>query len=71
MANLEKIECYRKKTIEELKKIMDDPKSTEEDIIIATMEMQDKEEELGIAEYYTTEEVLEHIFGKPKMAKNS
>lgn len=71
MANLEKIECYRKKTIEELQQILDDPNSTEEDIIIASIEQQHKEEELGIAVYYTTEEVLEHIFGKPKMAENS
>lgn len=70
MANLEKIECYRKKTIEELQKILDDPNSTEEDIIIATIEMQDKEEELGIAVHYTTEEVLEHIFGKADMVGN-
>ena len=48
---------------------MEDPNSTEEDIIIATIEMQDKEE-LGIAVHYTTEEVLEHIFGKVDIARN-
>jgi len=71
MANQVKIECFRKKSIEELQKILDDPNSTEEDIIIATIEQQDKEEELGIAVHYTTEEVLEHIFGRTNMAENS
>lgn len=63
MANEEKILSFRSKSIEELEEILNDPNSTEEDIIIATIEKQDKEE-LGIAEHYTTEEVLEYIFGK-------
>lgn len=70
MHNEEKIQCYRQKTIEELKEILNDPNSTEEDIVIATFEMQDKEEKLGIAVHYTTEEVLEHIFGKNRMVGN-
>jgi len=69
MANEQKILAFRSKSIQELEEILNDPNSTEEDIIIATIEKQDKEEELGIAEYYTTEEVLEHIFGKAKMAQ--
>ena len=69
MANEQKILDFRSKSIEELEEILNDPNSTEEDIIIATIEMQDKEEELGIAVHYTTEEVLEHIFGKSRMAE--
>ena len=68
MTNEEKIQCYRQKTIAELEEILNNPNSTESDIIIATFEKQDKEEELGIAVHYTTEEVLEHIFGKTKLA---
>ena len=71
MTNEEKIQCYRQKTIEELKEILNDPNSTESDIVIASMELADKEDELGIAVYYTTEEVMEHIFGKTKLVENS
>lgn len=67
MSNEEKILLFRKKSIKELKEILNNPKSTESDIVIATIELQDKEEELGIAVHYTTEEVLEHIFGKNRM----
>ena len=70
MRNEEKIQAFRRKTIEELQEILDNPNSTEEDIIIATFELQDKEEALGIAVHYTTEEVLEHIFGKSRMVGN-
>ena len=70
MTNEEKIQLFRQKTIEELDEILNDPNSTESDIIIATFEKQDKEEELGIAVHYTTEEVLEHIFGKTRMVGN-
>lgn len=68
MTNEEKIQYYRQKTIEELEKIANDPNSPESDAIIATIEKHHKEEELGIAVYYTTEEVLGHIFGKAKLA---
>lgn len=68
MTNKEKIKLYRQKTIEELEEILNDPNLPESDAIIATIEQQHKEEKLGIAEYYTTEEVLEHIFGKVKLA---
>lgn len=67
MTNEEKIKIFRQKTIEELDDILNNPNSTESDIIIATIEKQDKEEELGIAIHYTTEEVLEHIFGKTRV----
>lgn len=70
MTNEEKIKLFRQKTIEELDEILNDPNSTESDIIIATIEKQDKEEELGIAVHYTTKEVLEHIFGKGRMAQS-
>ena len=60
----------QKKTIEELEEILKDPKSTEADIVIASFEKADKEEEFGIAVYYTTEQVLEHIFGKNRMVKS-
>ena len=70
MRNEEKIQAFRKKTIEELQEILDNPNSTEEDIVIATFELQDKEEALGISIHYTTEEVLEHIFGRSRMVGN-
>ena len=69
MSNEEKILYYRSKTIKELQKIINNPNLTESDIIIASIELQHKEEENGIAEYYTTEEVLEEIFGKSNMVK--
>ena len=69
MRDEKKIQYYRQKTIEELEEILKDPNLPESDVVIATFEMHDKQEELGIAKYYTTEEVLEHIFGrKAKMA---
>ena len=67
MTNEEKVKLFRQKTIEELDEILNDPNSTESDIIIASFEKAYKEDELGIAKYYTTEEVLEHIFGKTKV----
>lgn len=70
MSNEEKIQYYRQKTIEELDEILDNPNLPESDVIIATFEKQDKEEELGIAVHYTTEEVLEHIFGKSRMVES-
>ena len=69
MSNEEKVLYYRSKTIKELQKIINNPNLTESDIIIASIELQHKEEESGIAEYYTTEEVLEEIFGKSNMVK--
>lgn len=68
MTNEEKIQYYRSKTIEELQEIVNNPNLPESDAIISAIELHHKEDELGIAEYYTTEEVLEHIFGKAKLA---
>jgi len=70
MRNEEKIQYYRNKTIEELRELAYDYTLPESDAIISAIELQHKEEELGIAEYYTTEEVLENIFGKNKMVEN-
>ena len=69
MSNEEKILYYRNKTVKELRKIIRDETIDESDIIIASIELQHKEEENDIAEYYTTEEVLEEIFGKSNMVK--
>ena len=68
MTNQEKIQYYRSKTIEELEEILKNPDLPESDAIIASIEHNHKEDELGIAQYYTTEEVMEAIFGKAKLA---
>ena len=68
MTNEEKIQYYRSKTIEELREILKNPDLPESDAIIASIEHNHKEDELGIAVYYTTEEVLESVFGKVKLA---
>ena len=68
MTNKEKIKKFRKKTIEELMDILNNPCSSESDIIIASFEKQEKEEKMGIAKYYTTEEVLKNIFGNSMVA---
>ena len=61
----EKILEYRNKSKEELKKISRDSTRSEEDIIIASIELAEKEISEGI--YYTTEQVLERIFGQSRM----
>lgn len=68
MTNQEKIQYYRSKTIEELEEILKNPNLPESDVIIASIEHNHKEDELGIAVYYTTEEVMEAIFDKAKLA---
>lgn len=68
MRDEEKIQYYRSKTVEELREILKNPDLPESDAIIATIEKHHKEDELGISVYYTTEEVLENIFGKAKLA---
>ena len=68
MSNEGKIQYYRSKTIEELEEVLNNPNLPESDSIIATIEKHHKEDELGISVYYTTEEVLGHIFGKAKLA---
>lgn len=65
MTKEEKILMYRKMNKEELRKIARDYTGNEEDIIIASIELGKKE--LADGNYYTTEEVLEHIFGKSSM----
>ena len=70
MTNAEKIQSYRKKTIKELEDILSNPNSAVSDIMIATIELQEKEEQLGIVVHYTTEEVLGHIFGQNRMVEN-
>lgn len=67
MSNKEKIKNFRNKTIEELEKIIDNPNSTESDIVIASFELGKKQYEMG--EYYTTDEVLNNIFGKSSMVR--
>ena len=69
MRDEQKIQYYRSKTLDELREILKNPDLPESDVVIATFEKHDKEDELGIAKYYTTEEVLENIFGtKVKLA---
>lgn len=70
MTNQEKILYYRSKTLEELEKLAYDYTLPESDAIIVAIEHNRKEEELGIAKYYTTEEVMEHIFGQNRMVQN-
>ena len=65
MENEEKIQKFRKMSKEELRSISQDDKKSEEDIIIASIELAEKEFEEGI--YYTTNQVLEKIFGKSRM----
>lgn len=70
MTNEEKILYYRSKPVEELQKLALDYTLPESDAIIVAIELNHKEEELGIAKYYTTEEVMEHIFGPNRMVGN-
>ncbi len=69
MSNEEKIQYYRNKTIEELEELANDINLIESDIVIASVELGRKQYNLGM--YYTTEEVLEHIFGKNSVVENS
>ena len=56
MSNAEKIQFYRKKSIEELKSIVRNNTIDESDVIIASVELANKEYELG--NVYTFEEVF-------------
>lgn len=56
MSNEEKIKYYREKTMEELKEILYNPNSTESDIVIASVELGNKNYEIG--NVYTFEEVF-------------
>ena len=57
-------EDFRKMTREELEQFLDE-EHTEREIIIASIELGKRDITEG--KYYTTEEVLEHIFGKNRM----
>ncbi len=65
LTNQEKIQKFRKMSKEELRKIARDNTKCEEDIIIASIELGEKEIKDG--NYFTTEEVLTNIFGKNRM----
>lgn len=68
MTSEEKIQYFRNMTREELEKILEEEeKYTERDIVIASIEL--GERDFAEGNYYTTEEVLEHIFGKSSMVK--
>lgn len=56
MSNQEKIQYYRQKTVEELRKIIRDETMDESDIIIASIELGNKNYELG--NVHTFEEVF-------------
>ena len=62
MTNEEKRERFKRMSKEELRKIARDPYANELDFIISSIELGHKEIKDG--NVYTTEEVLEHIFGK-------
>ena len=65
MPSAEKIQKFRKMSKEELRKIARDNTRNEEDIIIASIELGRKEKKDG--NYFTTEQVLENIFGRNYM----
>ena len=56
MSNEEKIKYYRGKSIEELENIIRDENTTESDIVIASVELGNKNYDLG--NVYTFEEVF-------------
>ncbi len=57
-------EDFRKMTREELEQFLDE-EHTERETIIASIELGKRD--IAEGKYYTTEEVLEHIFGKNSM----
>lgn len=57
-------EDFRKMTREELEQFLDE-EHTEREIITASIELGKRD--IAEGKYYTTEEVLEHIFGKNSM----
>ena len=61
-----KLEDFESMTREELKEFLNEEKLHEEkEIIIASIELGKRDKAEG--KFYSTEEVLEHIFGKNKM----
>ena len=70
MSNEEKINHYRNLSKEKLREILlHDEELTDDDIVIASFELGTKE--FADGEYFTTEEVLENIFGKNYMVSPS
>ena len=61
-----KLEDFENMTIEELEEFLNEEELHEEkEIIIASIELGKRDKAEG--KYYSTEEVLEHIFGKNRM----
>ena len=52
-------EYYKKLSKEELKRIIENPKSSEEDIIMASVEFNHREYKEG--KFYTIEEIIEYF----------
>lgn len=67
MSNEEKMEYYKTLSLEELEDILKDDKIEESDMLLASIVLTDKQYEQGM--YYTTEEVMENIFGKNKLVR--
>ena len=65
MTSEEKILMYKNMNKDNLRKIVRENTMSEEDIIIASIELGEKV--IADGNYYTTEEVLENIFGKTSM----
>lgn len=65
MTSEEKILMYKNMNKDNLRKIVRENTMSEEDIIIASIELGEKD--IADGKYYTTEEVLENIFGKTSM----
>ena len=67
MTNQEKIAYYKTLSMEELEKIADDPNISISDMRIASVILGEKQFELGM--YYSTDELMESIFGKNKLIR--
>lgn len=67
MTNQEKIAYYKTLSMEELEKIADDPNISISDMRIASVILGEKQFELGM--YYSTDELMESIFGKNKLVR--
>ena len=65
MISEENVQKFRKMGKEELREIARDNTRNEEDIIIASIELGKKEKKDG--NYFTTEQVVENIFGRNYM----
>ena len=68
MTSEERVKYFRNMSREELQKVLDkEEKYTERDIVVASIELGRKDKAEG--RFYTTEEVIEHIFGKSRMVR--